>query len=263
MASWRCPTPLVKIHIGILAGMGHDRQRLADDLSRLGLTRGDTVFVHSSFRSLGPVEGGAQTVIEAFEQALGPDGLLLMPSFNLRPQEERAKQWNLETCPSTVGWLTEYFRQMPGTVRSDHFSHSVAARGRGAEQIVDGHLSQEGMTSPWDQAPWGKTYGEHSPMIRAYRAGGKVLMLGVDYNSATYTHVVEVMYWNLKRQSDPDAEYRWGNRPVMGEFWDSLGRLRRGRVGDADCRLFPIQDFVDTLLAAALKEPDRLFKTWG
>ena len=104
--------------------------------------------------------------------------------------------WNLETTPSTVGWLTEFFRQMPDTYRSDHYSHSVAARGKDAKAFVSTHLSREGYKSPWDIEPWGKTYGTHSPMQKAYKADGKLLMLGVDYNTSTYVHFVEVLYWD-------------------------------------------------------------------
>jgi len=237
--------------------MPHTCEDLIRDLRALGVEGGDILFVHSSFRSLGPVEGGAETVIAALEEAAGPGGLILMPTFNLVEHHRRPLTWNVETTPSTVGWLTEYFRRMPGTHRSDHFSHSVAARGKGAEEFVSEHRSREGcLISPLDLEPWGHMYGERSPMLKAYRAGGKLLMLGVDYESSTYIHVVEVMHWARRRKQDPGAEYRWLKRPVLGEFWERLGRLRRGRVGDADCRLFYIRDYVDTLLAEVERNPE-------
>ena len=116
------------------------------DLVKLGIVKGDILFIHSSFKSLGLVAGGAGTVIEALERAVGPSGLILMPSFNLIDRERRAMAWNLERTPSTVGWLTEFFRLMPGTYRSDHYSHSVAARGLGASKIVADHTSNGGWT---------------------------------------------------------------------------------------------------------------------
>lgn len=240
--------------------MPHTLDSLAHDLRRLGVEPGDTLFVHSSFKSLGPVEGGAETVVRAMEAALGPEGLLLMPSFNLVENDKRAATWNIETSPSTVGWLTEFFRRMPGTHRSDHYSHSVAARGRGAARFVSGHLRNEGMKSPWEKLRWGKTYGVHSPMMRAYRADGKVLMLGVTYKSSTYMHVVEVTSWNRRLAADPKAEYYWVNREVLGEYWDATGAQNRGRLGDADCRLFRIRAFVDALVEAVEREPQRFFK---
>jgi aminoglycoside N3'-acetyltransferase len=239
------------------------RASLVDGLCRLGVEPGDVLFVHSSFKSLGPVQGGAETVVAALEEALGPDGTLLMPSFNLVEggNEGRAAAWNRETCPSTVGWLTECFRRMPGTLRSDHYSHAVAARGSRADWFTAEHRSRDGMKSPWDLPPWGKSYGDRSPMLKACRdPRGKVLMLGVDYHSSTYCHVVEVMFWNRQLETDPKAEYYWINREKAGAYWDSLGRLGRGRVGAADCRLFLIRDFVDTVLAAATRAPEDFFK---
>jgi aminoglycoside N3'-acetyltransferase len=142
---------------------------------------GDTLFVHLSFKSLGLVDGEAPKVIAAIENVIGPDGLLLMPSFNLRKDEdERAAAWDIEQCPSTAGGITEVFWQMPGTVRSNHYSHSVAARGRGA-QAFTGAVSTTGPRSPWDCSPWGRTYGDESPMLEDSRCPGtKVHMLGVD-----------------------------------------------------------------------------------
>ncbi|MCY4402058.1 MAG: AAC(3) family N-acetyltransferase [Candidatus Poribacteria bacterium] len=234
----------------------YTRDDLITNFIQLGLEKNNTVFIHSSFKSLGQVEGGADTVISALENVIGKDGLILMPSFNLLPTlEERVQTWNVDTTPSTVGWLTEFFRQMPGTYRSDNYSHSVAARGNGAEAFVADHLSTDGYQSRWDYPPWGKTYGTHSPMFRAYRANGKLLMLGVDYHTSTYIHLVEVIYFNKRLTKNPDATFISLNRPVLGAFWDSLGNLNRGKVGDSDCRLFHIKTYVDTLLKEVEKNP--------
>jgi len=231
------------------------KEKLLHNFRNLGVELGDILFIHSSFKSLGTVEGGAETVVSALEDAVGPDGLILMPSFNLVESDKRAETWNIETTPSTVGWLTEFFRRMPGIYRSDHYSHSVAARGKGAKDFVSGHLRREGYKSPWDREPWGKTYGIHSPMYKAYQADGKLLMLGVDYNSSTYVHFVEVIYWNKMLALNPNAKYPSLNRPVLGEFWDKFGNLNRGFVGTAECRLFRIREYVDTLRPEVEKNP--------
>ena len=235
----------------------YTREILIQDLINLGIEKGDTLFIHSSFKSLGPVEGGAGAVISALESVVGRDGLILMPSFSLLPsREERIESWDIEQTPSTVGWLTEFFRQMSDTYRSNHYSHSIAARGKGARAFVADHLRRDGYESPWDQYPWGKTYGTHSPMFRAYQANAKLLMLGVDYESSTYTHLVEVIHWNRRLTKDPKAEYIRLKRSELGAFWDEEGRLREGTVGDAVCRLFQIKDYVDTLLEEVEWNPD-------
>ena len=234
----------------------HTRRTLAQHLSNLGVETGDVLFIHSSFRSLGPVEGGAGTVVAALEGVVGEEGLILMPSFNLVERESRAKTWNIRTTPSTVGWLTEHFRRMQGTYRSDHYSHSVAARGKGSRAFVADHLSRDGYASPWDLEPWGKTFGTRSPMYKAYGADGKLLMLGVDYESSTYIHLVEVLYWHGRLKRDPAAGYKWLKRPVLGAFWDASGNLRWGCIGSADCRLFSIREYVDSLLHEVRRNPE-------
>ncbi|MBI2440386.1 MAG: AAC(3) family N-acetyltransferase, partial [Lentisphaerae bacterium] len=192
------------------------------------------------------------------EAAVGPQGLVLMPSFNLTEGDRTATWKGIATTPATTGWLTEYFRRMSGTLRSDHYSHSVAARGPRAAEFVGGHLRREGARSIWDREPWGYTYGSASPFQKMYNANGKILMLGVDYHTATFIHLVETLHWNRRIVQEPAAPFRAPfTRKWLGAWWDSLGRLVFGKVGDANCRLFAIRDFVDTLLAAVDADPDR------
>ncbi len=236
----------------------YSRQKLIQDFTNLGIEKGDTLFIHSSFKSLGPIEDGADTVISALEETVGQDGLILMPTFSLLPsREERVASWHIDKTPSTVGWLTEFFRQMPGTYRSDHYSHAIAARGKGAAAFVADHLRREGYQSPWDLHPWGKTYGTHSPMFRAYKANAKLLMIGVDYQTSTYIHLVEVIHWNKRLTDDADATFIGLNRPKLGAFWEGLGKLKQDRVGDSECRLFHIKTYVDTLLIEVERNPER------
>jgi aminoglycoside 3-N-acetyltransferase len=48
--------------------------RIASDLADLGVHAGDTILVHSSFKSLGPVPGGIETVVQGLLRAIGEDG---------------------------------------------------------------------------------------------------------------------------------------------------------------------------------------------
>ena len=229
---------------------------LARDLRDIGVLAGDTLFVHSSLNSLGPMLDGAATIISALEVAVEHDGLLLMPSFNLVERARRAETWDVKSTPSTVGWITEFFRQMPGTHRSDHYSHSVAARGRGALEFVAGHLSDEGPVSRWDVAPWGCTYGRDSPMHRAYERSGKMLLIGVDWDVCTFTHLVEVLHGNGQYAAGTGPIDVSLKRPELGSYWDSHGQVSRGRIGSADSRLVEIKPFVDGLLAEVRRNPE-------
>ena len=94
-----------------------------------------------------------------------------------------------------------------------------------------------------------------SPMVRAYKSDAKLLMIGVDYNTSTYIHLVEVIRWNKRLTDDSQATFIGLNRPKLGAFWDALGKLRQGKVGDSDCRLFHINTYVNTLLAEVERNP--------
>ena len=72
---------------------------LVDDLRGLGIVDGDVVMVHASLRAIGRVEGGAQGVIAALDDAVGPTGGLLMilgarddwDWVNQRPEADRPR----------------------------------------------------------------------------------------------------------------------------------------------------------------------------
>ena len=51
-------------------------ENLVEGFRELGVNEGDTLLVHSSYKSLGEVEGGPATVVRALEAALGAAGLL-------------------------------------------------------------------------------------------------------------------------------------------------------------------------------------------
>ena len=84
--------------------------QLKKDMQNLGISAGDLLVVHSSFKSLGLVEGGAECVIAALKDVLGPEGTLVFPTFTYSTSYASSYFSNLET-PSCVGYLSEFFRK--------------------------------------------------------------------------------------------------------------------------------------------------------
>jgi aminoglycoside 3-N-acetyltransferase len=152
-----------------------DIPSLARDLGAIGLQRGDSVLVHSSYRSLG-VEH-PEIIIQALMQAIGESGTLLFPalSYNQAPPTVHS---TLAT-PSCVGYLPEYFRTRPGTQRSLHPTHSVCAIGARAGELLGDHAD--------DSTPC----GWHSPFHKLLHSGGKILMLGCGLRPNTTMHAIE------------------------------------------------------------------------
>lgn len=62
----------------------HTRESLKKDIERAGLQKGDVVFIRISYKAVGKVEGGPQTVIDAILDVIGTEGTLLATAFPKR-----------------------------------------------------------------------------------------------------------------------------------------------------------------------------------
>jgi aminoglycoside N3'-acetyltransferase len=171
-------------------------QQLCAELRRLGVGSADVVMVHASMRAVGEVEGRAQGVVSALDQAVGPDGTVVM-NLGARddsawvsdhPEYERAalladsEPFDYLHTPADPdnGVLAEVFRQTPGTSVNDHPDARFGGRGRLASQLLT--------DSPWDDY-----YGRGSLLERFVGVGGQVLRLGADLGTLTLLHYAEYL----------------------------------------------------------------------
>jgi len=257
---------------------------LARDLNALGVVTGDAHMVHASLRRIGPVVGGADGVINAIFEAIGPPGTMLMVLgaadewawVNERPEAERpalladAEPFDAATTPADpdVGALAEVFRRRPETRVSDHLEGRFGAAGRLAESWLA-------------EVPWDDYFGPGSPLEALLQARGRVLRLGADPPTTTLLHYAEYL-----APVEPKRRVRrcrcvrtaWGSEgrivdclddgtgivdylPRRDYFADiladylSLGRARVGSVGGASSELIEAADLVDfgvTWMAAHL-----------
>lgn len=99
--------------------MSYTKLDLLQDLADMGLTGQETILIHSSMKSIGPVDGGADTVLDALMEFFRP-GLLLLPTHTWRTINAANPVFDVCTSPCCVGILSELFRQCPGVVRSLH-----------------------------------------------------------------------------------------------------------------------------------------------
>lgn len=154
-------------------------------LREAGLGQGDAVFVQAGMSSFGTIEGGPDAVIEAFAQVLGPDGLIAMPAFPLdRPALEYLREdpvFDLLKTPSRMGAISERFRTSEGVWRSLHPTHSVCARGPGAEEVVAGHELA--------QTP----FGAGTPYATLIERGAHQVYFGSGVGAITMYHAYECL----------------------------------------------------------------------
>jgi aminoglycoside 3-N-acetyltransferase len=184
-------------------------------LRALGLEAGDMLQLHSSLSSLGHVIGGPEAVVDAVLEVLGPEGTLMVPTFNhCSPVafEDVREIFDLRTTRSINGAITEAVRLRPEAHRSLHPTHPYAAIGPRAQWLTSEHLELT-------------TFADESPLGKLVNSGGKICMLGVGMNRCTAAHVAET------RAGAKCMGYRGLARKLRlphGEVIDALSTVWRG-----------------------------------
>ena len=174
------------------------RSRLARDLRNLGLGPGAHVtMVHCRMSALGHVVGGAETVVRALLDALGPDGTLIAytgwqdePPDELDALDGETRRVYIEEHPAydprvalsrrEHGRVPETLRTWPGAHHSGHPEAGVAAVGPLADVLTAGH--------PYDDA-----YGAGTPYARLVELGGRIALLGAPLDTVTLIHHAEAV----------------------------------------------------------------------
>lgn len=160
----------------------YTKKELERDIRALGICHGDTVFMHSSYKSLGELSGGADSLFEVLLDVLGKDGTLILPTFSYLTVTADEPYFNINETPSCVGYLSNYFRsEVSGVKRSLHPTHSCAAIGKHTDFLLEHHECDRVMV------------GENSPLRKLPGLNGKVLFLGCSPSHNTSMHGVEVL----------------------------------------------------------------------
>jgi aminoglycoside 3-N-acetyltransferase len=145
---------------------------------------------HSSLSSMGTVEGGPNTVIDGFLDAVGPRGTVAVPTLCQSQPQDRPnalETWNIRTSPSYVGLITETFRLRPDAIRSDHFTHSVAAIGARAAELTADHGAFGLRPGPFGE----RAFAKASPWQRFVDWNAAYCFVGVTFRVNTMVHYVE------------------------------------------------------------------------
>jgi aminoglycoside 3-N-acetyltransferase len=138
------------------------QEAIRSALEKAGIVAGDLVLGHFALSRFGYIAGGAEALIDTMLSLLGPEGTLVMPTFTCswigRPP------FDPQRTPSRVGAVTDRFWRRPGVLRSAHPTHSFAAFGPLAAELLAGH---DHTRSP---------LSADSPISRIADLNGKILL---------------------------------------------------------------------------------------
>jgi aminoglycoside 3-N-acetyltransferase len=240
--------------------IGIDQLKTAFQQSGLGA--GDLVLVHSSLRKLGPVEGGADTVLDALLEVIGPKGTLALPTHTFSVVTVRQPVFHQSLTPSNVGTLSNVFRKRPGVRRGLHPTHSIAAIGPLAENLLEGHEKE---TTPCSA---------NSPYVRLRDWNGKVLIIGEGLKCCTLFHACEELagmtqvcspylleFFSFTETNElrPAPTRRhiintWDQFPTLEPYLIANGALNISSIGECALRLLDARRTCDWLVPQLQKD---------
>jgi aminoglycoside N3'-acetyltransferase len=233
---------------------------LVNGFKELGLAAGDTVLVHSSYKSFGGVEGGPQAVIEALLDVLTPEGTLIMPAFSFDFNKGK---------PSQMGIITELARTDPRFKRVFHPIYSFSIAGKYAEELT--------------AVRYKSSYERISVFGRLRDLDGKIMVIGLSYNnSMTFFHHIEQMegvdYRFIKRFTGEVTDEN-GNTWVdtfdmlvrdidkgvhtmvdpMAGLLEERGVITSHKIGEADVKLMKANEVYRVTAVEMRKNPNLLY----
>ena len=188
------------------------KEQLKFQLAELGLLPSDTVVIHTSLRSVGPVEGGADGLIDAFCEYLC-NGLFLVPTHTWASVNADHPVYHAACSVPCIGAVPRAAAARRDGVRSLHPTHSLWAFGRNAAAYVQGEELAE------TPAPPGGCWA------RLADVGAKILLIGVNNSKNTFIHSLDEL------AGLPD---RLG-RPYTTTLIASNGRTVRGQMTPHHC----------------------------
>ena len=144
------------------------------------IPRDAKVNVRASLRSIGPIEGGADGLINALKAYL-TDGLLLVPTHTWATVNRDNPTYDVRRTPPCIGALADAAAFRRDGFRSLHPTHSMVGFGREAESYLAG---EENAKTP---TPVG------GALSRLAEESGYVLLVGVGLEQNTFLCAVDEM----------------------------------------------------------------------
>jgi aminoglycoside 3-N-acetyltransferase len=241
-------------------------------LRSLGLGKQSHVLVHTSFKSLGGVEGGPAAVVDALVETFAT---LVMPSFTSdrtfvwdargrfegnayrpEPPENETPEAYTHSTPAnkTMGVINETFRTSYPVRRSAHPSGSFIAYGALADVLTGPGTEDDGV----------------DPIRRLMDAGGDVLLLGVTHTNSTAIHLAEQLAGRqlFVRYALTPAGVRAARGGGCGAGFDALqphveSMERKVTLGGAVLRAYELRPYVAAARELIERDPFALLCSDG
>ena len=140
---------------------------------------GDTLLIHGDSVVAAqitevPAKRRLSILFKEIIKYLGENGTLVIPTFTYSLTKN--KLFDVNNTKSSIGFFSEYFRNIPGTVRSSHPIFSMSAIGKKKNLFKESNIED--------------CFGEKTAFDLLYHLNAKQMNLGCRFN-LTFAHYVE------------------------------------------------------------------------
>lgn len=159
----------------------YSKNDIIDSLKKVGLKKGDNIFIHSNIGFFGKLENikTKQDYWDIFKEAIfeviGQQGTIVVPTFSY--SFCWGKTFDKFETLGTTGVFSELVRTDPDAKRSDDANFSVTALGKNSEFFTN-NLSHE-------------SFGKNSFWERFVKENGKICNFNVGLYYNTFVHYIE------------------------------------------------------------------------
>lgn len=234
-------------------------EELKAQIRAMGIEREDTVLIHTSMRAIGPVEKGADGVIDAFCQVL-TEGLFLVPTHTWGVVNRDNPVYDVRKTVPNIGALPCAAAFREDGIRSLHPTHSIWGHGKRAAEFLAG---EENARTP---GPVGFAWE------RLAKENAKILLIGIGNERNTFIHAVDeiadipnrihpqpyevtIYDYDGKMHSHPFAGHYCTEHPHVSDQFVNFDRAfdecdvwKEGRLGNAVVKVVDSVKCRDTVL---------------
>jgi aminoglycoside 3-N-acetyltransferase len=169
--------------------LSYTPSQFEEKMKEMGLTDGDSVYMHSAFNPFNGFLGGPLSIIDCIINVIGSSGNLMMVSM---PSTEftgdylsRVNTFDVIKTESSMGIITEIFRRKKDVLRSLSPAHPILAFGPDAKWVISDH--EKTMYS----------CGKGSPFEKILELNAKALFFDVPFWTMTFFHFLEDKFKDL------------------------------------------------------------------
>ena len=240
------------------------KKKLVSDLKNLGLKKGDLINVKASLSSIGKVEDGANTVVDAILEVIGEDGTLVSEAFiaeflfPLSPKERKVISSN--NIPTYAGAIASTITKYPASCRSLHPVQKFVAIGSRARELMLNHTAQTYAFDPL------RVMAENKGLNLRIGGTDKVVGVGTTHVAIGLTGLRQKRFKRGIYYLDNSGEKKlfisnWaggcasGFNKLFPFYRDNGAILSEGKVGEAESMITDMKKTLDIEVQELKKNP--------